>query len=146
MSKEYFTCSVGQIIGWPHFNCLSLKTLLRFLTFLLVSLAVMMMVLLLLINFGWDAFWDQIRVTPWDSRFNGDVSIAATEISLWFQLKYCKYIYIYIYMYMYIYINRYLLQFSYIKHRKNYNFKFSVTPRFTLKSSMLWFAYRFTNF
>ena len=30
---------------------------------------------------------------------------------------------------------------SRIKLRKNYNFEFSVMPRFTLKSSMLWFAY-----
>ena len=56
------------------------------------------------------------------------------------------YIYIYIYLYIYIYINQrviFLLQFSYIKHGKNYNFKFSVTPRFTLKSSMLSFVYMY---
>ena len=59
------------------------------------------------------------------------------------------YIYIYIYIYIRIYIHQrviFVLQFSYIKHRKNYNFKFWVTPRFSLKYSMLWFAYRFTNF
>ena len=39
-----------------------------------------------------------------------------------------------------------VLQFPYIKHQKNYNFKFSVTPRFTLKSSMLWFSYRVKHF
>ena len=46
---------------------------------------------------------------------------------------------IYIYIYIYIYISGviFLLQLSYIKHKKNYNFKFSVTPRFTSKSSVL---------
>ena len=35
---------------------------------------------------------------------------------------------------------------SHIWNIKNYNFKFSVTPRFTSKSSMLWFAYGLKHF
>ena len=58
------------------------------------------------------------------------------------------YTHTYIYTHTHIYISPinllyihqrviFLLQFPHIKHQKNYNFKFSVTPRFTLKSSML---------
>ena len=42
----------------------------------------------------------------------------------------------------YIYIRViFVLQLPYMKHQKTL-----VTPRFTLKSSMLWFAYHFKNF
>ena len=52
----------------------------------------------------------------------------------------------YFHIYIYIYIHQrviFLMQFSYIKHWKNYNFKFSVTPRFTLKSSILSYVYMY---
>ena len=54
------------------------------------------------------------------------------------------YIYIYIYTHCMLYVCVYI--YIYIWNKNTQNFKFPVTPRFTLKSSMLWFAYRFRNF
>ena len=66
-----------------------------------------------------------IIITTIQEQYNNTINNNITKI-------------LYIYIYIYIYI--------FIKSQKNFNFKFSVTSRFTLKSSMLWFAYRVKHF